>query len=146
MKKLYYLTKWRVSAFKLFVKSKYQLLRYGYEFKDAWNLDVATAKWILPRLKHLRNNTQSHPNDLTFEEWQKTLDQMIYAFEFVLNEEDILEKCYPDDFDYGFNRGEDNKMIFKDDRKPDYTYYNKCREKYNLGIQKFSSYFQNLWD
>lgn len=169
----YFLYKWfsikrYYRSTKRFIKSTYQRLTKGYADAECWSLDYSLAKWILPRLKHFRNNLTGTParlenigddcighcvtpevkcscNSLTMEEWQEKLDQMIYAFEFILTEDDILQECYPKDYKWGFSTTE-NGIVWKDDRKPDYTYYNECQEKYKIGIKAFSVYFRNLWD
>ena len=153
--------------FKLVVKSWWQRTTRGYSDMECWNLDSSIAKWILPRLKHLRNKFNSCPPNLeinnidlevnkdksffTSEQWKDRLDKMIYAFEFVLIEDDIQEKCFPKDFEWGLNFGPaDEKggkeLIFKDKRKPDYTYFGECLEKHQEGMKLFGLYFRHLWD
>lgn len=148
------------------IKGWWQRRIKGYADSECWNLDRSLSTWIVPRLKHLRNNAYSTPPNLeiklasekiedkytlTLEDWRVRLDKMIYAFEFVLNEDDHLEKCYPEDFDWGWNLAEaeqngSRKVLFKDNRKPDYTYYNECEKKYNEGMDLFRLYFRHLWD
>jgi hypothetical protein len=58
-------------------------LRHGYSFVDCWSLDSALAKWIAPRLEHLRDNHISHVCDLSTEEWFAVLDKMAQTFRFI---------------------------------------------------------------
>lgn len=44
------------------LKNKLQKLFRGYSDSDCWNLPQATAKFILPRMKHLRKNFNSLSN------------------------------------------------------------------------------------
>ena len=44
------------------LKNKLQKLLRGYSDSDCWNLPQATAKFILPRIKHLRKNYHSLAN------------------------------------------------------------------------------------
>ena len=54
----------------------------GFPPEEYWNLDTYAARWILPRLKALRENTSVHPRGLSMEQWQNTLDKMIFSFEY----------------------------------------------------------------
>ena len=150
--------KWKYYDIRLFIKSKYQKLVYGFEFRDCWNLYYAHSKWILPRLKHLRNNlnstptkpdgetTETDPKAFSIEEWQEILDKMIFAFEFVLKEDDYLMECYPKDYDCGFNVDKEGYLVRKDTRKPDYTEFNKKQKRYQEGILLFAQFYNSLWD
>lgn len=139
---LYY--KWK--SVKRFFRRCYGWVRYGFPEEDAWDFYTHCSEWVLPRLRHLRCNLNGHPQDMTIEQWEEILDTMIYAFEFVLCEHDILtEKCYPKDYDWGFKSNE-NGIIWNDNREPDYTYYEECEKRYKLGMKLFSEHFRSLWD
>lgn len=146
----------------LFIKSAWQFLVKRFAYKDTWSLDYSLAKWIIPRLKYLRDNTLSSPPNLeiepsdkskflTIDEWKDRINKMLYAFEFILTEDDIMTQCYPKDYDWTFTTKESaskkgyREIIFSDDRKPDYTYYNQCESKYQEGIKLFCLYFRHLW-
>lgn len=164
---------------RLAVKSWWQRRTKGYANSECWNLEYSTAEWILPRLKHFRNNLHSIPPnlergndnighsvepeliekqnpedrfDLTLDEWKSKLDKMIYAFEFILTEDDIIGKCYPADYNWGFttkpceDRSDCREFVWKDSRNPDYTYYNECQKRYEEGIKLFALYYRHLWD
>ena len=131
---------------RLFIKSKYQLLRYGYEFRDCWSLDYSLARWILPRLKHLRKNLNGHPMELTFEQWEEILDKIIFSFEYVLNNDKYYDECYPKDFVHGFDMDKNGYLIWKDSRRPDFSVLDKYEKRYDEGILLFSKFFRSLWD
>jgi len=38
------------------------------------------------------------------------------------------------------------ELVWNDDRKPDYIYFNECEAKYKDGIFLFQLYFKHLWD
>lgn len=131
---------------KLFFRSKYQKIRYGFEFRECWNLDYHCAEWIVPRLKHLRKITHSYPESLgSLENWQKALDEMIFGFEFVLKEDDYSSEAFPKDFNFGF-RVVEGGIIWNDDRKPDYTEFDKLKERAEAGRMLFIKHFRALWD
>jgi len=89
--------------------------KYGHKSIDIYNLDYAVAKFTLPMLKIFREKTFSYPHDLTPKEWKSILDDMIYAFEFKVNEWDI----------------------------EDYSKVNFDRVK--SGFSLFGKYFRDLW-
>jgi hypothetical protein len=164
---------------RLYVRSWYQRRTKGYADAETWNLSFTMAEWVLPRLKHLRNNLHGVPAnlekgydsighcvspedvekqkpedryDLTIEEWESKLDKMIYAFEFVVNEDEILNKCYPEDYKWGFTTKECEdtdlavEVVWNDKREPDYTYYKECAAKHEEGMKLFALYYRHLWD
>ena len=67
------------------IKYLYQYLTRGWSDKDLWSLDYTTAKFLLPRLKRFKKVTTSYPGNLSFEEWQHKLDNMIITFEIIAN-------------------------------------------------------------
>ena len=58
-------------------------------WRDAYNLDYALAKWLVPRLKLFLKLNVAHPWDMTFEDWQATVKEIHDGLEdFVKNEYD----------------------------------------------------------
>ena len=99
-------------------KYKYQKITRGFTDLEIWNLDHTTAKWLIPRLKYLKENTCGYPPDLeTFEEWQEILQKMIDAFELYNGDSDT--------FDMDQLKTE-NEIIEE-------------------GMQLFGKYFRSLW-
>ena len=74
---------------------------------------------ILPRLKHFRRSCNSHPTNLTPEEWDAIVDKMIFSFQFIVDRRD-------DDI------GADDKSS---------AIWNQVEE----GLQLFGIYFRHLW-
>jgi len=182
------------------VKNKLQNLIRGYSDSDCWNLPQATAKFILPRIKHLRKNFNSLSNrhhlvvddkivpyvadeknleysqehgdfidksinkniSLSKEEYENVLDEIIFAIEFLLLEDDPkaqIDKLY-EVYPLGFDPIRDNKMFLtkesdgdysvefeaKDDIKPDYSKLDKAFERQRNGFLLLGLYFRDLWD
>lgn len=182
------------------LKNKLQKLFRGYSDSDCWNLPQATARFILPRIKHLRKNFHSLSNrhhlivdgkvipykpdekDLEFnkekqefvdkangmlialskEEYENVLDEIIFALEFLLLEDDPegqidkLYEVYPINYDPIRDRkmfltkrdGGDYLVEFesKDNIQPDYTKLNKAYERQRNGFLLLGLYFRDLWD
>lgn len=50
------------------------------------DLDISIARYVLPRLKEFRKQTDRVPDDcLSMQEWIDILDKMIYAIDRVAN-------------------------------------------------------------
>lgn len=84
--------------------------------EELWDLDFTLAKYILPRLIKFKEFTHGYPPSLTFEEYLKIIDKMIWSFEFIIEDS---TKFIP------YN--EDNYI------------------KYQEGIDLFAKYFRDLW-
>ncbi len=109
---------------------------------EIWNLDYTIAEWIIPRLKKYKKITNGYPpidrkvysetkelEDITFEDWQNILDEMILAFELSLTDPfDEIEKL-------GFNISDDKFDKFCEERN----------NKIERGLDLFKYYIQDLW-
>lgn len=78
---------WR-RAFRLFR----QRFTQGFPDSDTWSLDFKIAQYVAPRLRRFKELNNGYPGDLTAEEWDDMLDDMIYAMEAVANEDDLDEQ------------------------------------------------------
>jgi hypothetical protein len=189
----YFNVKWNL-------KNRLQTLIRGYSDSDCWNLPQATAKFILPRIKHLRkkyytlanrhhlvvdnkivpyvadeknleyddkqgeyiDKSINKSNSLSKEEYENVLDEIIFALEFLLLEDDPkaqIDKLY-EVYPLGFDPVRDNKMFLtkeedgnysvefesKDNVKPDYSKLNKAFERQRNGFLLLGLYFRDLWD
>jgi hypothetical protein len=64
--------------------STYQRTRYGVSDAECWSLESTLTKFILPRLKHFKKiNVNSHPANITSEQWNEILDEIIWTFEYM---------------------------------------------------------------
>ena len=105
------------------VKNLYQRWWYGAGCCDIFNADYYLAKKIIKPLKRFRRNMGGYPGEFkTIEEWEKKVDEMIWAFEFLLN-------------------GEVTK---KEDGTEEYYNQEDCK-KAQEGFELFGKYFRNLW-
>ncbi len=72
-------------------RDTWQRLTRGYTDSDIWNLDTTIAKFVLPRLRALRDGGGcGNPDGLTMEEWNALMGEMIYAFEYYASSEDRI--------------------------------------------------------
>ena len=182
------------------LKNKLQRLIRGYSDSDCWNLPQAIAKFILPRIKHLRKNYHSLANrhhllidnkivpyvgqqdnfefdeklgsytdkttgleiSLNEKEYEYILDEIIFALQMIVNEEDSevsLEELY-EVYPKGFDPIKDRQMFLtpqgdgtslvefetKDNIQPDYSKLNKAYERQRNGLILLGLYFRDLWD
>lgn len=56
--------------------------------EEVWDLDRSFLRWIIPRLKMFKYQTNSFPSDLTFKQWKGKITKMINCFESALNNDD----------------------------------------------------------
>lgn len=129
--------------------------------KDIWNLDVSIAEFILPRLKLFKKKIISYPGygemD-TPEKWDKALDKMILAFEYILDDDWWINNPkydYTDGLHMKFEPCEDNKLhkliIDKEDWVKEIENNKKQEEErrqnvIDEGLQLFAKYYRDLWD
>ena len=88
----------------------------GFDSTELWNLDYTVANFIYPRLKAFSKG-QSHPGNMTSEEWNKILNNMIYTFEKLADEK----------YDLDFAPDDEVKKI-------------------NKGLKLFAKYYKFLWN
>jgi len=87
--KIYRIKRW----FKHFTQRRVR----GFDDSETWNLDHNIAKFTLPRLKRFKDLNNGNPVDITWEQWQNDLDDMIYAMENTIK---LSDDCtYECDFD-----------------------------------------------
>ena len=117
---------------------------HGFSFTDAWGLDHVIACFIAPRLAYLRDNHTGYPgsfyteakkianitkipdiDELADAMWVETLDEMIEAFCFIIDEgEPILGLPYEEYSRENYRR----ELLIK------------------KGLAAFATYYQSLWD
>jgi len=59
---------------------------HGWDPTETWNLDITIAKFVLPRLKYLKENTHGYPASITSEEWDGILSKIILMFSLTIEE------------------------------------------------------------
>jgi len=70
-------------------KFLWQRVTRGWDDSVTWSLDTEIARFVLPRLKRFREITKCYPPDLTPEEWNGILDEMIWAFDIAAHMRDL---------------------------------------------------------
>lgn len=102
----------------------------GFTPDETWSLYTSIAIFVLPRLKHFRENTVGYPMQFkTLNEWHEALDKMIFSFENVLKYDDIFES--PPEY-----------LKIHKNKKDAYTAYSN---DLNIGFELFGKHFMNLW-
>lgn len=100
------------------IKFLYQRLTRGFDDSETWDLDNTFRKWIVPRLKRLKEIQNGYPPQLTEEKWDEIIDKIIEGFDVELNPLD--------------------KYINRED-------YLEAERKHNEAAELFSLYLRNLW-
>lgn len=95
----------------------YQRKTRGFDDSETWSLQQSLSRVILPRLKRFKEVRVGYPSDLSQEEWDNILEDMVFAFEFFASDDQYTK--YPSD-------GKEYKRALK-------------------GIKLFSKRFGNLW-
>ena len=72
------------------IKFFFQKRTRGWSDEETWNLDITIAKFVLPRLKRLKQLQNGYPGDLAEEKWDEILDKMIFSFDKITNDEEIV--------------------------------------------------------
>jgi hypothetical protein len=126
--------------------STYQRIRYGVSNEECWSLDATFSKFILPRLKHFKKMKRYgyHP-DFTPEEWENLLDELIWTFEY-LNDDERFNPFphYLGDTEWLLNKGKtpEQKQSFDEWMKK----HNELQERKQKGLELFARYYCHLWD
>jgi hypothetical protein len=71
------------------IKFWWQRRTRGWDDSETWNLDYHTAKFLVPRLIRFKELTNAYPPNLSKNEWDAVLDQMIKSFK-------SCESCFYD--------------------------------------------------
>lgn len=128
-------------------KKQWQKIRYGFPLEESWDFYSALCKWSLPRLKHMKASKNGFPPELTEEQWQQILTDIIWSME---NYDQTVEPIYPPNYD---NRskvvsvGEKGITFEKmDDRPLDWTPVNEHAEKVQKGFDLLGKWMLYLWN
>lgn len=139
---------YKVQDIKRWFVTIYQRLRYGVADSECWSLDYTLSLYILPRLKHFKKMTRyTYPSNITPERWEEILDEMIWAFEYMLNEDKFI-KFPMSSIDFNdpssFNREK------TPEQKQDWIRYldesNALQYRKNQALLLFAKYYESLWD
>lgn len=144
---------WKIYNFyydaKIYLISTYQKFRYGVSDKECWDLSNNFTNYILPRLKHFKKMDRfGFPVGLTEEQWEATLDEIIWSFEYA-KDPDVFNPI-PEHWQLKNESLADflNREKTSEEKKCNEEYLEKCKEleeKRKKGFQLFVEYYQNLW-
>jgi hypothetical protein len=105
---------------------------------DTWSMDSTLSLLIHPMLVQLKATQHGHPANMTEQEWNEILDEMIWAFE---------QKCR-DDWESDYYEYEDDnterfglKLVWEDRAGA-----KAHQERMSNGFKLFGKYYENLWD
>jgi hypothetical protein len=105
---------------------------------DTWSMDSTLSLLIHPMLVQLKATQHGHPANMTEQEWNEILDEMIWAFE---------QKCR-DDWESDYYEYEDDnterfgmKLVWEDRAGA-----KAHQERMSNGFRLFGKYYENLWD
>jgi hypothetical protein len=137
-----------VGQFRNWTITKYQQLRYGVADSECWSLDYTFTRYMLPRLKHFRNMKRySYPSDVTPEEWERILDEIIWAFDYMANEEKyIIMPHFDSDIEKVFDMNRPKTL----EREIEWrNYFDKMKSLQHRKVESlklFAKYYEALWD
>jgi hypothetical protein len=128
----------------------YQKLRYGVSDSECWNLSNTITSFVLPRLKHFKKMQRyAHPADLTPEQWEEIIDELIWTFEYMDNDGEVLNP-----FPQVWKKDENLWEYCEREKTPDEKeainkWQAKCFEleaRKRKGLELFVKYYDALWD
>lgn len=92
-----------------------QLQTNGFSDSETWSLYSTIAEFILPRLIRFKEVSPGYPypGDMSQEKWDVVLDEMIFAFDWSLhNENDKYDNLSKEDGDKNWKRYEEGMKLF----------------------------------
>lgn len=146
------------------IRCMFMRAKYGFSYRDVWNLDYYLATVIENSVRYLRYNHSGYPTEFNpkqdfldeedsaaNEKWEKVLDDIANAFHNCLEENcDNTESYTPyAKLKYVDKLPEDNEQLIE--AKNNWLKEMEDREKYfeeqkNHGFDLLKQWFFNLWD
>lgn len=78
--------------------------KYGFDFRDCWNLDISIAYYVLPRLIYLRAKGCGYPCEFdSVEPWNEILDKIIVAFTYMTKDDFFTVNSHSKEIDEGLD-------------------------------------------
>lgn len=96
---------------------KKERLERGFDASECWNLDNTIARFIIPRLEVFIEDSMGYPANMTPEQWNGILNQILETFKLIVKD------------DCGLGR---EKIIERD-------------KKISKGLKLFAKHFNGLW-
>lgn len=134
------------------VKNAIHRMFYGYDDSDTGNIDNWFLDIVPNMLQRLRDSHWGHPCNMTEEEWEKILDDMIFYFK-----ESDERTCSKQEKDFDWKPHSELEAMTKEEQIQyninRSNWYEDCMKigKYrdemkDKGFELFAKYFWNLWD
>jgi hypothetical protein len=153
-------------AIKWWAKCKYQKIRYGVSDDDVYSLGYNIALFILPRLKYfkkkgktgipccflpdnfhlLKDEEQTAAEEKGVKEMGDALDEMIFAFEYIIDGDKFCElpeslSFKAKDLDFNSEKSIEEKESWKQYMEK----ANELNDRKNNGLILFAKYYDTLW-
>lgn len=166
---------WWFRDVKYWLKKQHQKLTTGFPHEESWDFRHASAKWMVPRLKHFKKEAGSFPSRLIedgeldtshllegddpdyeknwevrsesgIKKWHGILDEIIWSFENLDNAPDPVK---PKDWDPRCNmiKYDDGSVEYEhlDKREWDFSPLKEHDEKVKKGLRLFAEHYHDLW-
>jgi hypothetical protein len=162
---------WWFRDIKYWLRKKRQKWTTGFPHEEFWNFKHTCGKFVVPRLKHMKENLHGYPSclisdekweeicagkevvdgvdirqDHGMKEWNRILDKIIWSFE---NHDDTPMPAKPENYDprcnmikYGDGSTEYEHL---DDRPWDWTECEAHDKKVQEGLELFAKHYKDLW-
>ena len=128
-------------------KHYYQKCRYGVSDYECYGLNYTFASYILPRLKHFKKMQRwGYPASLSPEQWEQEIDDMIFAFDFHLRENEYLKYPIEESLEELFSKNRKRTPEQEIVLKKFYNLQNELYERQARGFKLFGERFSTLWD
>jgi len=162
---------WWFRDIKYWFRKKRQKWTTGFPHEEFLDFKYACGKFVVPRLKHMKENLCGYPSclisdekweeiytgrefvdgvdirhDHGIKEWNRILDKIIWSFE---NHDDEPMPTEPEDYDPRCNmiKYDDGSTEYEhlDDRPWDWTEYEAHDKKVQEGLELFAKHYKDLW-
>ena len=134
--------------------STYQKLRYGSNDQECWNLYRTIAKYNLQKLQYFKNmQRMGRPAEMTENDWSNQIDEIIWAYDYILNDEKY--NPIPDCGELKLIKKEEEdisrvEFVTEPSCKKRWGEYNKKAQELEIRKKKalvwFAENFETFWD
>ena len=141
----------RIDLFYEFRKFRWFFVRgwKGWAPNDTWCFHGYLAKVIKEGCQHLKEIQHGHPGNMTEEEWDKILDEIIWSFDMVnkISESDVY--MYIEEWGEEKNKEMEktlSDMAVENGYEPYYYMSKEEHERMQKGLKLFIENIWSLWD
>lgn len=124
------------------IKFAFQRGIRGYSDRDLWDIDCWFMNIFPKMLQQFRKTSYRHPHSLTYTEWQKTLDKMIY----LLLEANSFNEYLKMSRIYRMTRIRQIDPVHKKYENGEINGWEYCEIQKNRFMKLFTKYFFDLWE